>query len=207
MAVSLRLSALERRSAILESAIKLFSERGFRGVTTRELAQAVGVSEPVLYQHFPSKKELYKAIIEETIDRSYYDALAGLQRRAEDGDDYEFFIYLAQAMVLWHQTKQEQIRLKLFAALEGHELIEELHDKQGKPFIDIITNYIRRRSEEGAFADVHPEAAALAFCGMVGHYCQSSILFRSTFCKEHAPEQAVEMMTKIFLNGIRTEKS
>lgn len=203
MAVSSRLSALERRAAIIEAAIRLFSERGFRGVTTRELAQAVGVSEPVLYQHFPSKKELYKAIIEQTIDRGYLEALEGLQRRADAGNDHEFFLYLAQAMVVWYQTKQDQLRLKLFAALEGHELMEELHEKQGKPFIDIITNYIRRRTAEGSFADVNPEGAALAFCGMIGQYCQSAFLFHSTFCREHSSEESVAMMTNLFLNGIR----
>lgn len=203
MAVSSRLSALERRAAIIEAAIRLFSERGFRGVTTRELARAVGVSEPVLYQHFPSKKELYKAIIEQTIDRGYIETLEGLQRRADAGNDHDFFLYLAMAMVQWYQTRQDQHRLKMFAALEGHELMEELHEKQGKPFMDIITNYIRRRIDEGGFADVQPEVASLAFCGMIGQYCQSALLFHSTFCREHSPDDSVAMMTQIFLNGIR----
>ncbi|MFM9597624.1 TetR/AcrR family transcriptional regulator, partial [Streptomyces scabiei] len=61
----IRLSRAERRAAIIEAAIELFSEKGFRGTTTRELAQAVGVSEPVLYQHFATKKELYIAILSE----------------------------------------------------------------------------------------------------------------------------------------------
>jgi AcrR family transcriptional regulator len=54
----------ERRAAILAAAVRLFAERGFRGTTTRALARAVGVSEPVLYEHFKSKHELYKAIVE-----------------------------------------------------------------------------------------------------------------------------------------------
>ena len=60
-----RLSSQARRAAILDAAVRLFSEKGFRGVTTRELAAAVGVSEPVLYQHFETKRDLYHAIIEE----------------------------------------------------------------------------------------------------------------------------------------------
>ena len=59
-----RLPALERRQAIIEAAAGLFAEKGFRGVTTRELAQAVGVSEPVLYQHFQTKRDIYEAIVE-----------------------------------------------------------------------------------------------------------------------------------------------
>ena len=54
----------ERRDAIVHSAIHLFAEKGFRGATTRELAAAAGVTEPVLYQHFRTKSDLYSAIIE-----------------------------------------------------------------------------------------------------------------------------------------------
>ena len=82
MTIPIRLSSQQRRSAILGTAIRLFAERGFRGVTTRELAAAVGVSEPVLYQHFPSKKELYSAIIEASKDEGYTTALAGLEQMA-----------------------------------------------------------------------------------------------------------------------------
>src|SRR5512135_1044494 len=54
----------ERRAAILRSAVDLFATRGFAGVTTRELAVAAGVSEAMLYKHFPHKEALYRAILE-----------------------------------------------------------------------------------------------------------------------------------------------
>ncbi len=47
-----RLTGPQRRVAILNAAIDLFASRGFQGTTTREIAAAVGVTEPVLYQHF-----------------------------------------------------------------------------------------------------------------------------------------------------------
>ena len=54
----------DRRAAIVSAAISLFSEKGFSGTTTRELAARVHVTEPVLYQHFRAKRDLYRAIIE-----------------------------------------------------------------------------------------------------------------------------------------------
>lgn len=62
MKVSQRLSCGERRSAILESAKRAFAEKGFDGTTTRELARAAGVSEALLYKHFPSKESLFAAM-------------------------------------------------------------------------------------------------------------------------------------------------
>ena len=59
-----KLSAEERRRHVLETASRVFAEGTFRGTTTAEIARAVGCSEPILYRHFPSKRELYFACIE-----------------------------------------------------------------------------------------------------------------------------------------------
>ncbi|MBM4253168.1 MAG: TetR/AcrR family transcriptional regulator [Deltaproteobacteria bacterium] len=57
-----RVSSNERRQQLIEAALPLFAQVGFRGVTTRQLATTAGVSEALLYQHFPSKEELYSAV-------------------------------------------------------------------------------------------------------------------------------------------------
>lgn len=203
MGGSNRLSSQDRRSAILAAAVRLFSERGFRGVTTRELASTLGVSEPVLYQHFPSKKELYAAIIEESKDQGYHDALQGLNDAAEGMDDEKFFRHLAESMIRWHEQRPDLLRLKLFSSLEGHEMMEEFHDKQARPFINIIVRYIESRVAQGAFQDVNPLGAAFSFCGAIGQYCQSTILFRSPLCQNLDREEMVSLVVKLFLNGIR----
>lgn len=59
-----RLSSDERRQAIVEAVKAVFAEKGFHATTTRELAQAAGVSEALLYKHFPSKESLYSAMLE-----------------------------------------------------------------------------------------------------------------------------------------------
>jgi AcrR family transcriptional regulator len=57
-----RLPSDERRDCILEAAVRVFAERGFHGATTRELAKAAGVSEALMFRHFPTKEDLYKAL-------------------------------------------------------------------------------------------------------------------------------------------------
>ncbi|HVJ67149.1 MAG TPA: helix-turn-helix domain-containing protein, partial [Caulifigura sp.] len=59
-----RLTTQERRAAILASIRAVFAEKGFHGTTTRELAQAAGVSEALLFKHFPSKDAMYAAMQE-----------------------------------------------------------------------------------------------------------------------------------------------
>lgn len=60
-----KLPAAERRRAILETACGLFTERGYLGATTAEIARTAGISEPILYRHFGSKRALYFACLEE----------------------------------------------------------------------------------------------------------------------------------------------
>lgn len=57
-----RLTASERKLAIVKAALPLFARQGFAETTTKDLARAAGVSEPLLYKHFPSKEALYLEI-------------------------------------------------------------------------------------------------------------------------------------------------
>jgi AcrR family transcriptional regulator len=59
-----RLSAEARKEAIIEAVRDVFADKGFEGTTTRELARAAGVSEALLYKHFPSKELLYAAMLD-----------------------------------------------------------------------------------------------------------------------------------------------
>lgn len=63
-----RLDGEERRRSIVESAMPLFARRGFAGATTREIARQAGVSEALLFQHFPSKAALYQEILAQGCD-------------------------------------------------------------------------------------------------------------------------------------------
>jgi TetR/AcrR family transcriptional regulator len=60
-----RLPAAERRQAILEAALGVFSQGSYAGATTAQIAREAGVSEPVLYRHFASKRDLYFACLDE----------------------------------------------------------------------------------------------------------------------------------------------
>jgi AcrR family transcriptional regulator len=64
-----RLPAAERRRAIVGAALRVFSEGSYAGATTAEIAREAGVSEPILYRHFDSKRDLYFACLDEAWTR------------------------------------------------------------------------------------------------------------------------------------------
>jgi AcrR family transcriptional regulator len=89
--VSTRLPAAERRQQLLDVAVTTFSQRGYRNTSMNDLAEAAGVTKPVLYQHFSSKRELFLELLRELGGRLRADlassaARAGSPRRqVEDG--------------------------------------------------------------------------------------------------------------------------
>lgn len=194
------MSSSERKEAIVREAIRLFSERGFRGTTTRELAAAVGVTEPVLYQHFATKRDLYTAIID-TKSREGHDKLgAELERYIEMNDDLGFFTRLGELAMDWYEGSPEFIRLLYFSALEGHELSEIAHERLATSFFEMIAGYIQRRIDAGALRQVDAKLAARSFVGMVAYYAIGTTIFR---CPQTADRKVViSTMVSIFLDGM-----
>jgi len=60
-----RLGADERRRAVLDAACRVFIRSSYRRATTAEIAREAGITEPILYRHFPSKRDLYVACLDE----------------------------------------------------------------------------------------------------------------------------------------------
>jgi AcrR family transcriptional regulator len=80
-----RISGGERRESILALTSRAFAERGYDGVRTAELAKSAGVSEALIYQHFRTKAELYRA----AVDRSAEILEDRLQKAAGGGGSVE----------------------------------------------------------------------------------------------------------------------
>lgn len=75
--------AEETRRAILRAAHDLFMAHGYRAVSTRQIAEATGLTQPALYHHFADKEQLYVAVLVDALDTMR----AGLERIAARGDD------------------------------------------------------------------------------------------------------------------------
>ena len=97
-----RLPAEARRQAVLETACRAFSRSSYRGATTAEIARAAGISEPILYRHFGSKRDLYLACLDEA-----WRTFRGLAERAHAESPETCLGAIADALT----TKKAKIRL------------------------------------------------------------------------------------------------
>lgn len=201
-----RLSSAQRRAAIVRTAISLFAKRGFRGTTTRELALAVGVSEPVLYQHFATKRELHTAIVDQMVVEAVAEGEAALRHFAGTNDDHAFLQWFGEQVLNWYLDESSHIRLLLFSALEGHDLSEIWHKRCTVHFILVLEQFIERRMAEGAFRQQNSVIAARAFLGMVGQYGQVCAIYQRPE-PELSRQEVVSQFVDIFLNGIRPDSN
>ena len=196
-----RVPRVERRRQIIESAATLFSRRGFRGTTTREVAHAVGVSEATVFKHFATKEDLYTAIIEaKTQMRQVLDVVSPL---AEARDDAALLRAVAREMILRTQADPTFMRLLFFSALEGHALADLFFQRRVQALDDFLGKYIADRVADGAFRTVDPILAAWNFIGMITQYLLLQELFRQKAPPHVSVEQAIEEMVTTFLGGVQ----
>ena len=198
-----RLSGVERRAAIVRSAMTLFAERGLRGTTTRELAAAAGISEPVLYQHFATKSELHVAIVDHMVEEASRRFGQRLLDFGEQSDDQRFFEYVGEIVLGWFLDHPEQIRLMLFSALERHELAELWHEKATVQFQSCVQAYVERRVREGDFRAEHLESAAYMLPLALAHFGMVCTVFGHQALVERR-SKVVRDFVDIYLNGVRT---
>jgi AcrR family transcriptional regulator len=139
-----RMSADARRAAVLDTACRVFSRSSYRGATTAEIAREAGISEPILYRHFGSKRDLYLACLDEAWSTFREEATKAM---AEDpkgclgviSDRYMAKGNRLRVVDLWIQALTEATEDAVIAKALRKQ-IREVHDF----FADVIRDGQRR---------------------------------------------------------------
>jgi AcrR family transcriptional regulator len=204
-----RMAGDERRSQILRVAMDLFSHEGFRGTTTKKIAQAAGVSEAMVFRHFANKEELYAAILDhkacsgDAVDLELMVADAVKQR-----DDRAVFEGLAFGALEHHEHDPSFQRLLLHAALEGHELAQMFFEKFVRRVYEFLGGYIRERQREGDMIEIDPAIVVRSFIGMIIHHSLNNNLWDpKRRLLNLSNRAAAQHFTAILLQGIATGPS
>jgi AcrR family transcriptional regulator len=168
-----RMPAAERRLDLIETAIRVFSEGSYRGTTTSEIAAAAGISEPILYRHFDSKRALYLA----ALDHVWGKARASWEEvLATTSNVREAFEAIGRGQLTVRDCKFQMAELwvqALSEATEDPELRKHLR-RHMREVHDFMADLIRRGQAEGVLhADRDADAEAWTFLsggvlGMVG---------------------------------------
>jgi TetR/AcrR family transcriptional regulator len=199
-----RMAGGERRLQILRVAMRLFSQRGFRGTTTKEIALAAGVSEAMVFRHFATKEELYSAILDhKACLHDTMDPVQVVSDAIARKDDAAVFEGLALDALNWHDRDPEFHRLLLHSALEEHELAQMFWEKFVTRVYRILGAYIRQRQRDGAMIRIEPLVVVRAFIGMIIHHSLNNNLWdRKRTLLRISNQAAAREFTDILLRGV-----
>lgn len=198
----------KRREQILQTAFDLFSQRGFSGTTTKDIARASGVSEAMVFKHFSSKDELYAAIIQtktskDGLRKFPWEDNEPMLAAMEAGDDYGVFYHWATQALTKHQTEVSFMRMLFYSALEEHELAERFFGEFIAEIYDFLGKYIQRRQDAGVFREIDPRIVVRSFLGMLIHHSLNNILWdKKRKILDISNEEAAKNFAEILLKGI-----
>jgi AcrR family transcriptional regulator len=199
-----RMASEDRRRQILAVAADLFSARGYAGTTTKQIAEAAGVSEPIVFRLFATKEELYTAILEDRRPREGLEEwLAELRAIADRKDDESLFCAVAAGILRSYREDPVSHRLMLYAALESHKLGSVLQLKYMMPVVSFLREYVSRRQAEGAFRPISPDMVAAGVTAVAAHIAQWSGFGLNPL---GLTDDDVIAFSRLFFVGLRAEK-
>ena len=152
------------RRAIIETAAKLFAEKGFGGTNLRDIADAQGMSRPGLHYHFPTKKRLLEAIVEEVTLAAQHELELSLSTTTDDPEG-------ALRLLVRQSTLQVIESRVLFKVLDRSEAdmspeMRETNEGAKRAIQKKYVEIIERGILTGRFRPVDPHVAALVISGM-----------------------------------------
>ncbi|GLK80076.1 HTH-type transcriptional regulator RutR [Methylopila turkensis] len=156
----------ERKSAILDAALGLFSRYGLRGVTVDQIAEAADVSKTNLFYYFRSKDEVYVAVLKRLLD----DWLAPLESLTVDAEPLQAIEDYVRLKMRMAQAEPRSSRLFCLEVMQGAPMIGEELRTSLKDLVDRKAAIIRTWADEGKIAPVDPHHLIYAIWAMTQHY-------------------------------------
>jgi len=190
-----------KRQDIIRAAVELFSRKGFRGTTTRDLAGHADVNEAIIFRYFNSKQDLYRAILEEKLTEGREAPCVELEELARSGRDAEFLEAVGRRFLEKHEQDSTFMRLLLFSALEGHELSEMFSAEMAAR--DPLAEFFQKKMNEGSFRSMDPHLVARLFIGMFVNYIQGQEILGLRRHRTFDRYEVVRAFVSIFLSGIK----
>jgi AcrR family transcriptional regulator len=186
---------MSRRDQILEAALRVFAETGFRGATTRRIAQEAEVNEVTLFRHFPTKEELITAAIEQDMALHPPPALPVPPRDPEA----ELTAWCRQT--LDHLSRKKAFIRKYMAELHEYPQVLGCMHKKQHGMIQHLIDYLEALKQQGWTAVDFDVAAAMQMLrGTVFSDAMSRDMVPMLLAQP--PERAAAEYARLFLRAI-----
>ncbi|PXA83019.1 TetR family transcriptional regulator [Caulobacter sp. D4A] len=197
----------EKEERILEAALDVFSQNGFRGATIDQIAEAAGMSKPNLLYYFRTKEAIHRQLI----DRVLFTWLEPLRAfNAEGNPESEIRSYIRRKLEMARDFPRES---RLFAneVLQGAPHIEDELKGPLKALVDEKAEVIRAWARAGKIARCDPYHLIFSIWSTTQHYADFDVQVRAVLGQDYAGEgrfeDAARFLEQLFIDGLRARPS
>jgi AcrR family transcriptional regulator len=147
----------ETRAKILESAIKLFSSRGYNKASVDDICAEAGISKGAFYHHFERKQDLFLALLD-----GWLQAIDNAIEASKDKTAPETFMQMTEAFPYIFETAEEGLPMFLEFWLQASrdKKVWEASIAPYRRYHKYFTSLIKKGVDEGSFVEVNPELAS-----------------------------------------------
>ena len=187
-----RLPRDERRALLLTAALEVFTVAGYHSASMDEIADRAGVSKPVLYQHFPSKLELYLAVLDTHIDSLVFEIQRAIQSTPDNAQRTRATI---EAYFTFIESEGEAFRLLFESDMSVEPQVRQRLDRMTYDCAAAVSAVISMDT------GLPKEAAMMLAVGMIG---TAQVTARHWIERDSklSQKQAVDLVYSIMWRGI-----
>jgi AcrR family transcriptional regulator len=186
------------KQLLLDATLKLISEKGYLGATTREIAQEAGVTELTLFRHFGTKERLFEALLR---SHTFLPKLKELLPELDDLSYGDSLRLIATRFLLSLKARKSMVKIMYSEVTIYPEKIKHLYNKFIEDLRSTLASYFKGLQKKGLLRGVSPETAAQLFLGMLFSYFRSEEIMREGGMRKQAMEKSIAEFVDIFMFG------
>lgn len=190
---------ISTKEKILRTAIKLFSEKGYLGATTKEIAKEAGIAEVTLFRYFPSKENLF----EETLSvYSFLPVLKNLLPKLHNVPFEEALKIIALEFLNTLESKKYLIKIMHSEVSNYPDKIHNIYHGFINEMIKTLASFFKEQQQKGILRNFNANSGAMAFLGMFFSFFNARELHMMKKFKELEINKIVEDFIDIFIKGV-----
>lgn len=190
-----------KREQILLAAEQVFAKRGFKGTTTREVAQQAGIASSLIFYYFKNKMALYEAVFQ-----SFFEQLEELmqQNLSLDMDrlgKLKQFLFTFTDFASGHRN---MMRILLREIIDNGRIVQKVAQDYFKPLYEIGVDFLREGQREALFKEVDPLHYIHSFIGTNFFYFVGGPVLEAVGAHDPYGAEEVERRKAEVWNAIRS---
>lgn len=171
----------KNRAAILEAALEVFSQHGFRGSTLDQIASVAGLSKPNVLYYFPSKEAIHAALVDDLL----HDWLEPLRDLGPEGDPIDQVLAYVRRKLEMSRTMPRESRLFANEIVQGAPRLGPELTGSFKDLVDEKAALIRNWAEAGRIAPLDPYHLIFSIWATTQHYADFDVQVRGILSPQH----------------------